>query len=162
MPSGTAGLVGGYRGCMSQSTPNPSPAEPTGPTGQTGPSGPTGSADPAASPPGRRGRDTSTPEPAETRPAPTRGQEKDPLRGSRTGGIYAALIAFGLVLILLIIFIAQNTESVPVRFLGWEGSAPLAVSLLIAVAAGLLLAGAAASARIVQLRRRVKKERKHA
>ncbi|GAA4668683.1 LapA family protein [Nocardioides nanhaiensis] len=132
---------------MSQSTPTPSPADPTGtPAGSTA----------AATEPGSKA--APTPAPSSRRGA----AEKDPLRGSRTGGIYAALIAFGLVLILLVIFIAQNTESVPVRFLGWEGSAPLAVSLLIAVAAGLLLAGAAASARIVQLRRRVKHERKHA
>ena len=142
---------------MSQSTPTPSPAEPTstGPAPDTTPAG-------AGAPPSKE----TNREPEETKPAPApasgRAQEKDPLRGSRTGGIYAALVAFGIVLILLVIFIAQNTESVPVRFLGWEGSAPLAVSLLVAVAAGLLLAGAAASARIVQLRRRVKKERKHA
>lgn len=138
---------------MSQSTPTPSPAEPAGSTTPT---------DGGSTPPATDARDTTAPAPTESRPAPARGQEKDPLRGSRTGGVYAALVAFGIVLILLVVFIAQNTESVPVRFLGWEGSAPLAVSLLIAVAAGLLLAGAAASARIVQLRRRVKKERKHA
>lgn len=140
---------------MTQSPSTPSPADPTA----GGPA--SGDPSPGAGAPPSTSAEEKQPAPAST-PAAGRGQEKDPLRGSRTGGVYAALIAFGIVLILLVIFIAQNTESVPVRFLGWEGSAPLAVSLLVAVAAGLLLAGAAASARIVQLRRRVKKERKHA
>ena len=64
------------------------------------------------------------------------------------------MIALGLVLILLIIFIAQNTDDVDVAFLGWEGRAPLSVTLLIAAAAGLFLAGIAGMLRILQLRRR--------
>ena len=84
----------------------------------------------------------------------------DPLRGSRTSGIWAAVVAFGLVLVLLVIFIAQNTDPVLVRFLGFEGETPLAVALLIAVAAGLLLAALAGTLRLWQVRRRVRRERK--
>lgn len=81
----------------------------------------------------------------------------DPLRGSRTSGIWAGVVALGLVLVLLIIFIAQNTADVDVAFLGWEGRAPLSVTLLIAAAAGLFLAGIAGMLRILQLRRRVRR-----
>jgi uncharacterized integral membrane protein len=82
---------------------------------------------------------------------------EDPLRGSRTSGIWAGVISLGVVLILLIIFIAQNTDDVDVAFLGWEGRAPLSVTLLIAAAAGLFLAGIAGMLRILQLRRRVRR-----
>ncbi len=90
------------------------------------------------------------------------GQDKqsDPLRRSRAGGLYLGVIALGIVLIFLIIFVAQNTEPTTVRFLPWEADIPVAVALLIAAVAGIFLAGIAASLRILQLRRRVKHDRK--
>jgi uncharacterized integral membrane protein len=100
-----------------------------------------------------------TPPPA---PGPTSGRSsagkpaKDPLRGSRTSGLWASVIALGLVLLLLIIFVAQNTQKVNVSFLGWDGQTPLAVALLIATTAGLFIAAVAGSLRILQLRRRVR------
>jgi uncharacterized integral membrane protein len=93
---------------------------------------------------------------AASRPTPTGG--KDPLRGSRTSGIWAAVIGLGLVLLLLVVFIAQNTQTVNVSFLSWEGTAPLSVTLLIAAVAGLFLAVAAGTLRILQLRRRVRRD----
>jgi uncharacterized integral membrane protein len=62
------------------------------------------------------------------------------------------------VLILLIVFIAQNTDPVDVHFMGWEGQTPLAVALMIASVAGLVLAAVAGTLRIWQLRRRVRRE----
>ena len=103
---------------------------------------------------------SSSTKPSKTATSSKDTQQGDPLRGSRTSGAYAAMIAFALVLVLLIIFIAQNTQSATVVFLGWEGSAPVAVLLMIATTAGLLLAGVASTLRILQLRRRVKRERK--
>jgi uncharacterized integral membrane protein len=86
-------------------------------------------------------------------------ETKDPLRGSRTSGLWVAVVSSGVVLVLLIIFIAQNTEPVRISFLGWEGEAPLAVALLAATVAGLFLAAIAGTLRIWQLRRRVRRER---
>lgn len=83
----------------------------------------------------------------------------DPLRGSRTSGFWIAVVALGVVLLLLIIFIAQNTRETTVSFLGWDGQVPVAVALLIASAAGLFLATVAGSLRILQLRRRIRRER---
>jgi uncharacterized integral membrane protein len=80
---------------------------------------------------------------------------KDPLRQSRTSRAWVAVLAFGIVLVLLIIFIAQNTQSVRVSFLGWDGHAPLAVALLIAAAAAILVTAVAGTLRILQLRRRI-------
>ena len=85
---------------------------------------------------------------------------QDPLRGSRTSGIWVAVVALVVLLVLLAIFILQNTQPVAVTFLGWTGAAPLAATLLIATAAGLLIAVAAGSLRILQLRRRVRHEQK--
>jgi uncharacterized integral membrane protein len=97
-------------------------------------------------------------EPAEgSSPSPSGTQ--DPLRGSRTSAAWSGVVGFGLLLVLLIIFIAQNTQKAEVNFLGWSGTAPVAVSLLIAAAIGLALAVTAASLRILQLRRRVRRTR---
>jgi uncharacterized integral membrane protein len=97
-------------------------------------------------------------EPANTPPpASTGSTAEDPLRGSRTSGLWATVIALGVLLLLLIIFIAQNTQKVSVSFLGWEGQTPLSVALLIATTAGLFLAAFAGTLRIWQLRRRVRR-----
>jgi len=103
------------------------------------------------------GPDTVPDAGTDSAPAPA----KDPLRGSRTSGIWVAVVGLGLVLLLLVIFIAQNTQSVSVSFLGWSGQTPLAVALLIATVAGLFLAAVAGSLRILQLRRRVRRDKKH-
>ena len=63
---------------------------------------------------------------------------------------------------LLVIFIAQNTQTVEVQFLGLEGTTPLAVALLIAAAGGILITALAGSMRILQLRRRVRRDKKAA
>ena len=108
------------------------------------------------------GAPTGSPTPSEPNATTPRSSSRteDPLRGSRTSGIWAAVIGLGLMLLLLVIFIAQNTQTVNVTFLGWEGTAPLSVTLLIAAVAGLFLAVAAGTLRILQLRRRVRRDKK--
>jgi uncharacterized integral membrane protein len=97
----------------------------------------------------------STPDPdPEPTPPP-----KDPLRSSRTSGVWIAVVTLAVVLILLVVFIAQNTQDVHVSFLGWDGEAPLAVTLLVAAIAGIVLTAVAGSLRIFQLRRRVRRTR---
>jgi uncharacterized integral membrane protein len=88
------------------------------------------------------------------------GRPKDPLRGSRVSGVWIAVVALVVLLVLLAIFILQNTQSVRISFLGWDGHAPLAAALLIATALGLLIAVAAGSLRILQLRLRVRRAQK--
>lgn len=84
----------------------------------------------------------------------------DPLRGgSRTSGFWAATVGLGVVLLLLIVFIAQNTRQTTVSFLAWDGRVPVSVALLIAAVAGLFLALLAGLLRILQLRRRVRRDR---
>jgi uncharacterized integral membrane protein len=77
---------------------------------------------------------------------------KAPTRVSRA---WIGIIAGALVLILLLVFILQNTRSVKVSYFTLTGTMPLGVALLLAAISGLLLAGGVASMRIWQLRRRI-------
>jgi uncharacterized integral membrane protein len=102
----------------------------------------------------------SEPTPADPQPSGTdRSRDKDPLRGSRTSGVWIALAVVGILIVLLVVFTLQNTQEVGVAFLGWEGQLPLSAAILIAAAAGILITALAGSLRILQLRRRVKHQR---
>lgn len=81
---------------------------------------------------------------------------------TRAGALWTALILGFLVLIVLLIFITQNTEPVPLTFLGWHWSLPTGVAILGAAVGGGLLTVAAGTARIFQLRRAAKKNFKAA
>lgn len=105
--------------------------------------------DPASTEPGTAGPETPTDVP----PA------RDPLRGSRTSGVWLAVVAAAVLLVLLVVFIVQNTQSVQVAYLGWDGTAPLSAALLIAAAAGMVIVVLVASLRLLQVRRRVRRER---
>lgn len=87
--------------------------------------------------------------------------KKDPLRQSKTSGLWGALIALALVLVLLIVFIAQNNASTKIHYFGWVVELPLSVALLTAVAGGILLTAVAGTLRILQLRRRVRRSSRH-
>jgi putative membrane protein len=95
--------------------------------------------------------------PADTAPTAPPRAEADPLRRSRASNFWVAIVGFGVLLVLLVIFILQNRQSVEVSYLGLNGHMPLAAAMLISVAAGLLLAAIAGSVRILQLRRRVRR-----
>jgi uncharacterized integral membrane protein len=84
-------------------------------------------------------------------------QEQDPLRRSRTAGAWVGVVAAAVLLILLVVFIAQNTDDVHISFLWIDGQAPLAVALLIAAVIGIALTAVVGTLRIWQLRRRVKR-----
>lgn len=103
--------------------------------------------DPVSTEPGTAGSETDLP------------PRRDPLRGSRTSGVWLAVVAVAVLLVLLVVFIVQNTQSVQVSYFGWDGSAPLAAALLIAAAAGMVIAILAATLRLLQVRRRVRRER---
>jgi uncharacterized integral membrane protein len=105
-------------------------------------------------------QDPAAPEASAPTPAPASEKSPDPLRGSRTSGFWTAVIVLAVLLLLLAIFILQNTQSVAISFLGWKGHAPLAAALLIATVAGAFVVASAGALRILQLRRRVKRERK--
>jgi uncharacterized integral membrane protein len=79
---------------------------------------------------------------------------------TKTGIAFGTLIAGAVVLILLLVFILENTQSVKISFFGASGHLPLGVALLLAAIGGALLVGIVGTARIVQLRRHVKRRRR--
>ena len=93
------------------------------------------------------------PEPPTVPTAQPPGSEAAALRHSRSGGLWTGLILSAIVLIFLLVFILQNQISVTIRFLGFAGSVPVGVALLLAAIAGLLLVAIPGGVRIMQLRR---------
>ncbi|MCV7343615.1 DUF1049 domain-containing protein [Mycolicibacterium rhodesiae] len=81
---------------------------------------------------------------------------------TRAAALWSSLIAGLLVLTILLVFIAQNTESASFAFFGWHWSLPLGVAILMAAVAGGLVTVLAGAARIFQLRRAAKKNLKAA
>jgi uncharacterized integral membrane protein len=84
---------------------------------------------------------------------PTRGE----IPRTRTARAHNALIAGAIVLILLLVFIIENTESVKISYFGVGFHLPLGVALLLAAIGGALLVGIVGAARIMQLRRTVRR-----
>lgn len=72
-------------------------------------------------------------------------------------------VGVGVVLVvLLLIFIAQNTQDANVSFLGWDFSLPLAVTLLAAAATGAALVLLVGTIRVTQLRLAERRQRRAA
>jgi len=90
------------------------------------------------------------------RPAPGFDQ-KGRVRRTRVSGVWIGLIGTALFLILLIIFIAQNSRQVPLHFFGWSGNFSLALTIVLSAVIGVLLVAIPGSVRILQLRRALRK-----
>ena len=78
---------------------------------------------------------------------------------TRLSATYKSLIAGTLVLILLLVFILENTQRVKVSYFGASGHLALGVALLLAAVAGAIIVGIVGSARIFQVRKRAKSTR---
>jgi putative membrane protein len=94
-------------------------------------------------------------------PAP-RAAARGQTRTTRTkiSSMRTGLIAGTAVLIVVLIFIIQNAHAVSISFLGAHLRLSLAVALLIAAIAGALVMAAAGTARITQLRRIMRRDRR--
>jgi uncharacterized integral membrane protein len=79
---------------------------------------------------------------------------------TRAAALWSALITGFVILILLLVFILQNTDSTTIHFFGWDWNLPVGVAILLAAVCGGLLTVAVGTARIVQLRRAAKKNLK--
>jgi lipopolysaccharide assembly protein A len=80
-------------------------------------------------------------------PGPYPGERRTRLSGAWTG------LVIGIVaLLLILVFILQNLQSVELSFLAFNGHLPLAVALLFAVILGAIIVLAFGAARITQLR----------
>jgi uncharacterized integral membrane protein len=108
---------------------------------------------------------TRPPEP-ETRPPEPDARPPEPetrppgeIPHTRTARVHTGLLAGIVVLILLLVFIIENTRSVKISYFGAGFHLPLGVALLLAAIAGALIVGIVGTARIVQLRRRIRGSR---
>jgi uncharacterized integral membrane protein len=96
-------------------------------------------------------------EPLGAQPDISRAQRSEAIPKTRTARAHNALIAGAIVLILLLVFILENTESVKISYFGAGFHMPLGVALLLAAIGGALLVGIVGGARIMQLRRSVRR-----
>lgn len=100
------------------------------------------------------GTDTGT----ESRTEP---RHRDVHRGDETTRISRAWVTTFVALVLLLIavvFIAQNGDDVVVEFLAWEGTISLGLALLVATIVGGLAVFLLGAARMTQLRRRQRRQ----
>lgn len=113
------------------------------------------SSDPSVSPgqPPDQPRQTAAPAKRSDAPPPP----ESAVKFTRAASIWTSLTAGFLILIILLIFITQNTVSAQFAFLGWHWSLPLGVAILLAAVCGGLITVLAGTARIFQLRRAAKK-----
>jgi uncharacterized integral membrane protein len=110
---------------------------------------------------------TEPSDPATTTPAPSTPAAESPARHepahvvepTRTSALFKGLLAGSVVLVLLLVFILENTRRVSISYFGANWHMPLGVALLVAAVAGALIVGIVGTARILQLRRRVRRNR---
>ncbi|RWZ82998.1 LapA family protein [Glutamicibacter sp. HZAU] len=91
-------------------------------------------------------------------PAKPAGADKLPV--TKLGRIWTATIFGLIVLILLIIFIAQNQEQVTLSYFAYQGQVNLGLALFFAAIGGALVVAIAGVARVIQLRATAKKRSK--
>jgi uncharacterized integral membrane protein len=103
------------------------------------------------------------PEPqAKTVEKPKPPPPEDAVKFTRAAALWSSLIVGLLVLVVLLVFITQNTEPADMTFLSWHWSMPLGVQILLAAILGSMLTVLVGAARIVQLRRAARKNYKAA
>jgi lipopolysaccharide assembly protein A len=73
-------------------------------------------------------------------------------RRTRLSGAWTAIVVGLVALVVILVFILQNQQSVEVTFLMFQGHLPLAVALLFALILGAIIVVAFGAARILQLR----------
>lgn len=91
---------------------------------------------------------------SDTEPTPAP-ETADPLPGerrTRLSGAWTAIVIGLVALVVILVFILQNQETVEVTFLVFKGHLPLAVALLFALILGAVIVVAFGAARILQLR----------
>ncbi len=102
---------------------------------------------------------TESPVPSQPPPGPTTLATARTSRSSftRLAAAWWALVVGLVILIVLLIFVAQNTESITVHFLMFHWSLPVGVGYLLSAVAGATTTVLIGAARMIQLRRAAKK-----
>jgi uncharacterized integral membrane protein len=84
-------------------------------------------------------------------------QPRRTVERTRASALWTAVAVGLLVLAVILIFVAQNSDKVNIHFLAMDGAMPLGVALLVAALLGALLMLAIGTIRILQLRRLAKR-----
>lgn len=82
------------------------------------------------------------------------------VKRTRASGLWVGLITAAVLAVGFLVFIAQNSEKVSIRFLGFEGQLSLAIALLLSAVIGALVVAVPGIVRIGQLRRALRKNAK--
>jgi uncharacterized integral membrane protein len=93
-------------------------------------------------------------------PGTTPPQPESAVKFTRAAALWSALIVGFVVLILLLVFIMQNTDSTTIHLFAWQWNLPVGVAILLAAVCGGLVTVLAGTSRILQLRRAAKKNLK--
>ena len=109
----------------------------------------------ATSPGDSTGRERPAGTPAAVQPPAQRAAKR-----TRISGLWVALALFAVVLVLLLVFILENSRTVDIAYFGVHGHLPLGIALLLAAVLGILLAVIAWFARGVQVRAAARRHRK--
>ncbi len=86
------------------------------------------------------------------------GTSPDGVAHTRAAALWTGLIVGAVILVLLLVFILQNLDSVPVDLFVWTFDLPLGVAMLLAAIAGALVMALAGGVRILQIRRAAKRK----
>lgn len=101
----------------------------------------------------------SAPDPEAVRDTrPPVGTSPDGIAHTKAAATWTGLVVGAIVLVLLLIFILQNLDAVPVSIFVWTFELPLGVSMLLAAIAGALVMALAGGVRILQIRRAAKRK----
>jgi uncharacterized integral membrane protein len=76
---------------------------------------------------------------------------------SKTGYAWSGLVSGAVILIVLLIFILQNLETIQVSLFFWDFGLPTGVAVLLSALGGALVMALVGGARIIQLRRVAKR-----
>ncbi|MFC9362337.1 lipopolysaccharide assembly protein LapA domain-containing protein [Rhodococcus sp. NPDC057014] len=124
------------------------PTNPTDPNTDTSPA------------PGRGGVPPgTTPDPDAAAPLHPDLARRKGITHTRTGALWTGLVVGVLILVLLLVFILQNLDSITLELFGWDFSLPLGVALLFAAIAGAIIIAFAGGVRILQLRHAANRQR---
>jgi uncharacterized integral membrane protein len=96
--------------------------------------------------------------PAEPTPATAHEDLKPP--STRTSAAWTMAATGGLFVLLMLIFILQNSQRAPLNFLWFHGNPPVGASLLLAAVLGALMVVFLGAARLLQLRLMARRHRR--
>lgn len=95
-------------------------------------------------------------------PAPRVGaQSYHRVRRTWVSGLWVGVTVAAAVLVVLLVFIIENSQTVNISFFGAHGHLSLGVALLLAAVCGVLLVAVPGYGRIIQLRRALKRTAAH-